>query len=46
MSDELLISSYLNAVSLNINLEFIQLLYFEIERRNIKHLLPNEQPRN
>lgn len=45
MSDELLISSYLNAVKLNINLDFIELLYCEIKRRNIQHLLPIEQSR-
>lgn len=45
MTDELLISSYLNAVKLNINLNFIELLYWEIERRSIKHLLLIEQSR-
>ncbi|PWW32420.1 developmental checkpoint coupling sporulation initiation to replication initiation [Cytobacillus oceanisediminis] len=45
MSDELLISSYHNAVKLNINDNFIELLYSEIERRNIQHLLPHGQSR-
>ncbi|WP_181782451.1 sporulation histidine kinase inhibitor Sda [Cytobacillus firmus] len=43
MSDDLLISSYLYAVKININPDFIALLYCEIERRNIKHLLTIEQ---
>jgi ribosomal protein L12E/L44/L45/RPP1/RPP2 len=43
MRDESLISAYLNAVSLNIEEDFLRLLYKEIEKRDIKHLLPNER---
>lgn len=46
MPDDLLISSYLNAVKLNINNDFIELLAFEIDRRKIKHLLKSEQFRS
>jgi hypothetical protein len=39
MSNQLLITSYQDAVDLNINLDIITLLFKEIECRNIKHLL-------
>ncbi|WP_084028872.1 sporulation histidine kinase inhibitor Sda [Bacillus sp. J33] len=42
MPDKLLISAYLDAVRLKLNNEFIELLFSEIERRNIKHLLPKD----
>jgi hypothetical protein len=42
MTNEFLITSYIKAFRLNLNNDFLKLLYVEIDNRNIKHLLPKE----
>jgi hypothetical protein len=42
MTNDKLILAYVKALKLNLNDDFLDLLYLEIEQRNIKYLLPKD----